>query len=92
MAAIIPIPGAQWEDGACIEFDVELAIWCYGDGGCPHLKDRRINRTERADGEFNEYEVATIPRAVSIGNEGGHCSTGICVDCLIAFFRKQGWV
>lgn len=51
-----------------IEFDYVSGKWQHK---CKHA------RTGAKEGEH------VIPRVVIAWNEGGHCSTGVCLDCIL---------
>lgn len=55
---------------------------------CPHAKDHTVTViTSSYNGYSYEKHRWTVPRVIIAGNEGGSCSTGLCLDCVLEATR-----
>lgn len=58
---------------------------------CPHCRDHHIHiHTRSHDKQTWEEEVWICDKVVVGKNEGGFCSTGICLDCIIHTAQVEG--
>jgi len=75
--------GCMWEGGP---WTIELNCECseYGGEPCEHCQDVHV-KTHVRHHDKSEYieKVWTCPRVVVATNEGGHDSTGVCLDCIL---------
>jgi hypothetical protein len=75
--------GCMWEGG---EWEIRLNEQCSGFGGgvpCKHcVDDRTVDKPNAYGGTYKE-RLWTCPAVVVAMNEGGHNSTGVCLDCLL---------
>ncbi len=83
------LPGGLWEcDSWHANFNVKLGESDDFDL-CPHAimigrDDPRFEVSTSHDGrDISWAKQWVIPRAAVQYNEGGHCSTGICIDCIL---------
>ncbi len=81
-------PGGQWEgDSWEVQFNVHMQENEPFEL-CPHAIrleriDPRFNVRTSSDGRDLTWKIQwIIPRIAVAYNEGGHCSTGICIDCI----------
>lgn len=78
--------GCMWEGGAWeIRFD-ELCSE-YGGKPCRHCHSQHTVVHERPDRSTYDEVKWTCPRVVVATNEGGHNSTGVCLDCILEAAR-----
>ncbi|GAG78868.1 unnamed protein product [marine sediment metagenome] len=75
--------GGMWEKSNWeISFDRE--IWCGSDMvPCKHCGDKKQKENKRYDGNSYYTTIFVCPSVVIGINEGGHNSTGICLQCII---------
>lgn len=75
--------GSMWEGGG---FSIHTDYECSELGGgemCPHCHSKTTKTNVRYD-KTTWNEITWIcPQVVVAFNEGGHNSTGICLDCII---------
>ncbi len=75
--------GCMWEGGG---FEININYICSEFGGgemCKHCHSKSIKVHTRTD-KTKWNEVTWIcPKVVIASNEGGHNSTGVCLDCII---------
>ncbi len=71
--------GCMWEDGWEVWFDQEIRYT----EPCKHCHSDHIKTSTRHDGSTYETRVFICPRVIIAFNEGGHDSTGICLDCIL---------
>lgn len=76
--------GCMWEGGAW-EIAVDYECSAYGGGDpCKHCHGEHEKRHIRHhDGSHYFERVWTCPRVVIAWNEGGHNTTGVCLDCIL---------
>lgn len=75
--------GALWDDnGWEIHHHAEVRKW-EGHLPCKHASAIHTKEQRRADGSTYSVECWIIPRAVVAYNEGGYCTTGVCMDCIL---------
>jgi len=55
---------------------------------CPHAYDFSIRTGKTHAGREWTDRQWFVPRALVAFNEGGFCSTGICVDCALAAIKS----
>jgi hypothetical protein len=74
--------GGMWE---CPDWHIELDHTTSGVEAdmCPHCRDLRNEPFQRSDGTAVDWWVFTCPRVVVAFNEGGYCTTGVCLDCIL---------
>jgi len=82
--------GVMWEDNP-FEILVDLQCSEYGGSPCRHCHSfvERKDRTRYDNSEFKERRWI-CPLVVEVTNEGGHNTTGLCVDCLLEAVRDSG--
>lgn len=77
--------GGMWELPG---WDVRLD--CHTSIECPHGIEIFEGHPRWDDGIFEEVPRQWIvPRVVEAFNEGGSCSTGICIDCILDNLRND---
>ena len=75
--------GSMWEGGG---FTIDTNHICsqYGDGEmCKHCHSKTVIVHKRHDGTTYNEDTWTCPKVVIATNEGGHNSTGVCLDCIM---------
>lgn len=72
--------GGLWDNSTfTIERDYAHEIHKNDPQPCPHAHSPRPSALPHS----TNYMVWTIPRVVIVENEGGHNSTGVCLDCVL---------
>ena len=79
--------GGMWEEKEWeIHFNVKCPVYTDNDllNGCPHCSEV-FSETLPANQYHNERidRYFICPRVVIAVNEGGHNSTGVCLDCIL---------
>lgn len=74
--------GGQWEESEW-EIQTNVEVDSRGIPQCDHCHSGRSKREVTAMGTEYFVPVHICPRVVVGINEGGHNSTGICLDCIL---------
>ncbi len=84
--------GSLWENKPWeIDFNVEVYLHELK-LPCKHCYDLETRIGDRSwDTEFPTYEsfYAKCPRVIIAINEGGHSSTGLCLDCVLEKVKEN---
>lgn len=74
--------GSMWED---YDWHIETNCGVSLDGArvCKHCHSPTTEQHKAFDGTLYTREVCTCPRVVIAYNEGGHATTGVCLDCIL---------
>lgn len=89
--------GGVWEGpGIELRHDVEQDDFLGIGAPCPHALNLRQIEVDYGEGRIEPRRVWTVPRVLVAYNEGGHCTTGACLDCaadaaLRPIPRKHRW-
>jgi hypothetical protein len=74
--------GGMWE---CPDWHVEIDYRKSGEESdmCPHCRGFHYEDVAWSGGAAKARGVFTCPRVVVAFNEGGYCTTGVCLDCIL---------
>lgn len=75
--------GGMWEDGTFYIRTNEEISEMSGITMCKHCRSKETKLITRYDKSTYEEISWICPRVVVSYNEGGHNSTGVCLDCII---------
>lgn len=65
--------GILWENGWWVDYDVVVNLF---------------GESERCRHCYEDHGSVVCPRVVVAENEGGHNSTGVCLDCILEASRQ----
>lgn len=80
--------GGMWEGtGWEIQLNAKISSYC-GGKPCPHCGPIQVETHTRYDKSTYDENYWICPRVVEAMNEGGHDSTGVCLDCILEAAQK----
>ena len=80
---IIKLKAGLWDyDEVQLKYNYPICLQ-YSKIHCSHLGKEYIVKKTNKDGSFNKILYADCPRVIEAYNEGGQCSTGVCLDCIL---------
>lgn len=80
--------GGLWEENE-IEIWEDCPIYGAEECNCPHIGEKYIVRSTRADGTYYDTVYADCPRVIVAENEGGNNNTGTCLDCIRDYLLRN---